>query len=136
MRTQIFALASLWIMGAMACHSDDAVEQTYAEVLAMHDEVMPKMSTLSGLEMTIQETVKDSTYSQFALDSLHRSLDQLGMAEEAMWEWMNQFKKPEDTDKEAALRYLSEKKMSINQVGEAMNSSMESAQALIDRYKK
>lgn len=125
------------LMAVFSCQEDHAIENAYAQVLALHDEVMPQMSTMSGLEMTLQEIVKDSTISQSGLDSLQSCLKQLGDAEEGMWEWMNQFKKPEaGTDKSEALRYLDDKKESIRVVGEAMTSSMESAQKLVDQYKK
>jgi len=125
------------LLAAFSCAADHAVDDAYAQVLALHDEVMPQMSTMSGLEMTLQEIVKDSTISQSGLDSLQQCLKALGDAEEGMWEWMNQFKKPETgTDKNEALRYLETKKESIKMVGTAMASSMESAQKLVDQYKK
>lgn len=136
MKNGWLALALLVWMGFTGCQPDNTVEKAFTEVMALHDEVMPQMSTLSGLEMTLQEVVKDSTLTATAQDSIQQCLKQLGEAEEGMWEWMNQFKKPEMDDKNEALRYLEEKKESIKTVGDAMHSSMEAAQKLVDAYKK
>ncbi len=93
----IAAVVSL--AGIFSCKPsmDDQVSKRYDEVMAVHDEVMPLMSTTSKLRRQIKNH-NHGDAGQLIAD--------LNAADEYMMEWMRDFKVPEDLPVAEQLKFI------------------------------
>ena len=100
------------------------IEKAHLEVMEVHDEVMPKQSTISAAQLSIKKwlDVQDST--QIVPPEISTLLTQLADAEEAMWSWMNQYSKPKKSNTDEAIAYLEKQKASIEKVRDQMLNSL------------
>lgn len=105
------------------------------EVLAIHDEVMPKMGTIGNLISQIDEALK-TTDSTEALLSASQDLKD---SHKAMMDWMKGFGERFDSDEilkgkiltEEKQKHLDEEEASVKALRDKMNSSIENAQELL-----
>lgn len=105
------------------------------EVLAIHDEVMPKMGTIGSLIDQIDEKIKNSD----SLDVLVKASQDLKDSHTGMMDWMKGFGERFDSDeilKGKALTaekqgYLDEEEIKIKALRDQMNSSIQNAQELL-----
>ena len=114
----------------------DPVVALQKEVIAVHDEVMPKMGEISQLEKTLRQEreklaqleVPDSTQMELLLAEITR----LKQANERMMDWMRNYEAPSpEQDQAEALSYLNEQMEKIVAVKSDMLESMEHAKTLI-----
>lgn len=105
--------------------SVDAESPLYKEVMAIHDAVMPEMTTIHNLKKALK-AAKDDSNNEIVLDHI-KMLDD---ADEAMMTWMADFKTPEDTT--AAKVYLNAEKVKIQAVSDLMAKSILSSNKLLD----
>lgn len=117
-----------------ACNQKNRVEKLKAEVMAIHDEVMPEMGTLMNLQKELKDKISHlDTTDQSMADSLRRLVKQLEEADEAMMQWMRNYKDPSpEMSEEEALEYLESKKESITEVKNKINTSKAAAQAALN----
>ena len=113
------------------------VEEKRSEVMAIHDEIMPRMGTLMNLKKQLKEkaAAMDSTQSvdKEQLVSIQASIEQLEVADEAMMQWMRTYKDPADSvSQQKAMEYLELKEKEIIEVKEIMQESEETARALLN----
>lgn len=121
-------ITTIALLSLASCkHSHPGMEDNplYSEVMAVHDSIMPKMSEIHDLK----DELKAFTESP-AKDQVMAAMGDLDKADEAMMEWMANFKMPED--KTQLETYLSNQKTEINQVAAQMYSAMEQATRLRD----
>jgi hypothetical protein len=115
-----------------------------AEVMAIHDSVMPHMSAIMNLKQKITTDLKstDSSLAVKATDILKKRKEeafalhiQLDKADKEMMNWMHQYKA--DTlvklSEEQATAYIAEQKQKIETVRDQMNKSIADARAFIDK---
>lgn len=128
----LIAIAFLSII--TACNQKNRVEKLKAEVMAIHDEVMPEMGTLMNLQKELKDKISDlDTTDKSMADSLRRLVKQLEEADEAMMQWMRNYKDPSpEMSEEKALEYLESKKESITEVKNKINASKAAAQAALN----
>lgn len=105
--------------------SETAQNKLYDEVMAIHDQVMPEMTTIHNLKKDLKAIEKPETK-----DIILQQVKELNDADEAMMTWMAAFKVPEDKTQEDA--YLLLEKEKIKQVSDLMYASMDRAKKLID----
>lgn len=92
-----------------------AEDTYYTEVMALHDEAMPKMGALMGHQKTAQSRIDSlnslgGTANAAAVDRLTRLRDQLAAAEKGMNDWMEGFNPdPEGTEAEKTDYFKAEK---------------------------
>jgi len=131
----LFLLATL---GFSACRGEhSAQEKLWEEVIAIHDEVMPKMGDINRISRTIRaelDTVPpiDTLLKLQQLDLLIR----LGKAEEGMMVWMNELETLDElrdskSNKEI-MDYLEGEKQRISAVRDSMLVSIEAGQAALE----
>lgn len=124
--------------GISSCTSSKAeseVEKMYKEVMIIHDEVMPEMSTIQRLKKQISK-VDTSSLVDLSPDILMNQITQLEKADNAMMDWMASFKKPKkDTPQEIAIAYLYEEKKSITEVKNIMLTSIADGKKLMEKIK-
>ncbi len=130
----VFAIA-LFAAGCGKSNSDDQVEEVavneedelYEKVMAIHDEVMPKMNDLHKLKKQLEEEIKNSPdLVEERKQQIENRIKQLDEASESMMQWMRQFN-PEDfkADKEEYLNYLNEELEKVNNVKDEMLKALE-----------
>lgn len=133
-----FALAIV----LLSCNSKAEKENTSKlneEVMAVHDEIMPKMSEIMELKSKLTDSLKvvDSTSVQYPIlkqktDSLNRLLDE---ADNAMMDWMNQYKPDtlETINAEEGAKYLTDQKNKIMIVKDITLKNLEPVKQFLNR---
>ncbi|WP_081209295.1 hypothetical protein [Salegentibacter sediminis] len=143
LKTQWFLLIFLSI-GFLACNNESDArkeyEQNYDEVLRIHDEVMPKMGELNALSMKLKEKTDSSSRDFQTYKEARKDLEN---AHDFMMDWMHDFSdnyvknQPplEDLSEEEILKKnqgLQEEIEKVNEMKEAVNSSIENARNLLN----
>ncbi len=114
------------------------IDAKVAKVMAIHDEVMPKMENLHDYSKklgAIKATVTDKT----ELGHLERQIGQMDEAGELMMDWMRKFEGPAEKDSrspEEILSYLDGQEKLITKVKNAMISSLEEGMEAFENYQK
>ena len=122
----LFLLMFLW---GCVSKSGSQIDLLFQDIMDVHDEVMPKMGKIRNLEKrcrSVALTSPDST-------ELMRQAESLASANEAMMDWMRNFKNDFQGFDEEKREYLLDQKMQVHQVKELMNSSILQSEELIDR---
>jgi hypothetical protein len=89
---------------------------------------MPKLSYISDLKGRIEERM-NATQDTLILASWQGQMEELDAADEAMWEWMRNFKSDlEDVPIDQALEYLASEQKKVDSMAEKVNSAIESAE--------
>ena len=146
---KISGLGSLMValLLLIGCTSDNKTENAgsnipetlrplYEEVLQIHDDVMPEMSTLSKLQDQLSrklDTLRAQTPpDRDALREANRVLGELNKAENAMWSWMHGFASLDsvpDHDKEI---FLQREKLDALSMKDLMLTGIENAKEYLD----
>ncbi|GMQ29208.1 hypothetical protein [Algoriphagus confluentis] len=106
------------------------------EVIAVHDEVMPKMGQLKSLEKTALQMVEELSASpdpdQEKIDALKTLAVDLDQAYEGMFVWMRQYE-IEDGEKtpEEVKAYLEDQMVKVTKVNEDIKNVLQKADSLI-----
>ncbi len=149
---RVLLLMIFCCFSVLACKPDASTDSTSGDspsnelkmledkVLAIHDEVMPKMkditditAQLRAIKAGIKETPEGKLESP---DGLEQVMGSLKLAEQGMWDWMKAYSDQKATLKEDQLKSFYEKEMVIvTKVKEDMLSSIEKAQAWLAAYK-
>lgn len=119
------------------------VDSLKQQVMAVHDEIMPKMDEIMSLRISAQQEIKqqdsltkvnpklEDTHQKQQLDSL---LTQLDDADEAMMHWMQEFdsqmKAKSDEEK---ITYLKSEQDKINAVKDQMLGSISKGKQLLKK---
>ena len=111
------------------------IDQLHGEVLAIHDEVMPKMSTLTSLQSQVTDQLKalksEQPVDKDKLKAANEVLGQLNRAESAMWDWMDSFSAFDtivEVEKEA---FLMTEKASAEDMKGLMLTSIDAAETYL-----
>ncbi|MEB2781094.1 hypothetical protein U3A58_11880 [Algoriphagus sp. C2-6-M1] len=136
-RTILFLiLTSFLLVNACGPKSPSENEKLREEVIAVHDEVMPKMGKLKSLERQALEKAEELK-SQNPMDSTKvEAYEALGYdlnrAHEAMFEWMHQYD-PLDGKKsdEELKQYLEHQMVLVSAVNVEMKEALAKAEALL-----
>ena len=115
------------------CATDECLKkQAYDQVIAVHDEVMPKLSYISALKGHI-ETQMDLADDSLVTATWHILMINLDVADEAMWVWMRQFNADlESVDLDEALAYLKSEQENIDEVASKINNAIANAEAKLE----
>ena len=133
-------IIGLTIVSCAKKESKEAQEfnNAFKDVMAVHDEVMPKMNEMgklsSELKAKVDTTSTDNTYQQ--------ALDSLGNAHKSMMKWMedfsNEFPYAEDRLKGKTtedilndIKALKKEKEKVDNVRNAVNGSINNAKAVL-----
>jgi aminoglycoside phosphotransferase len=125
-------LPFLLLLAACTDPKQDQIKKLSGEVIALHDEVMPKTEELMTLKAQIQERMgKDSKASPLG----RRLVAALDSADNAMSDWMADFdpdasKKPADE----AIKYFENEKAEIEAVKKQTDETIAAARAFVSSY--
>jgi len=133
-----FYLIFTLLIFVQACGNKQAEEnKTQREqVIAVHDEVMPKMGQLKSLEKAAlqkaEELQNSETPDQAKIDELKNLASQLNLAYEGMFVWMRQYN-TEDGEKtpEEVKVYLDEQLVLVSKVNEDIKAALAKAEVLL-----
>ncbi|MDG1278780.1 MAG: hypothetical protein P8O16_15975 [Algoriphagus sp.] len=130
--------ASLLLLFFTSCEPS-LVEQNKekrAEVIAVHDEVMPKMGTLKNLEKEVQAKIEALEMSENPdlneIENLKALAFDLNAAYEGMFVWMRQYSiEDEGKSPEEIKLYLEEQMVKVNEVNADIKAALEKAQEVL-----
>lgn len=136
---RIFLFIALWnslLLVITSCTSAQTPQdQLYKEVMEIHDEVMPEMSTIHRLRKALK-SVDTLAVPDINARTIARHRRQLDNADEAMMSWMAEFQNPtDDTPAEEVIAYLNNEKKEIINVRDSMVNSIKAASDLLERAK-
>jgi Holliday junction resolvasome RuvABC ATP-dependent DNA helicase subunit len=117
---------------AIACNpkNQDSIKQLDQEILAIHDEVMPKIGQVLDLRKKINVQL-DSCNNQAGKDTLQKISYALTKADADMMHWMHHYQMPQGTD--TAMVYLQKEQKNIEAVKEQINSSILAAESYLGK---
>lgn len=103
------------------------------EVMRIHDEAMMKVNKVRSLKEKMEARVKELDGADEQMIKVGKSIiDQLGRADKAMNDWMNEYEAPaEDFPIEGAIAYFENEEEKITAVRSSMESSIEVAEAFL-----
>lgn len=102
------------------------------QVMAVHDEVMPKLGELNKDRKALQ-TILKSTTDEPTKTILLNAITALERADDSMMEWMADWKIPTDPVEQET--YLNKEMIRITKVKTDMLESMKNAKLLKEKYK-
>lgn len=132
------ALLSLLFIG-ISCKTEPKKAETSSkmeEVMAVHDEVMPRMSTISKLVAQLKPMADTTETGKVYM----MAMKDLQAAHKSMMDWMQGFGARFDSDEilngkelnAEKKQWLLEEEVKVNQLKEDINSSIARAQELLD----
>lgn len=126
-------LAAFLLLAACSDPKEEQIKKLTGEVIAIHDEVMPKTEELMNLKSQIQERMgKDSAAGPLG----RRLVVALDSADNAMSDWMAGFDADAAKTKPAseAVRYFENEKAEIEAVKKQTDESIAAAKAFVSSY--
>jgi transposase-like protein len=108
-----------------------------SEVIAIHDEVMPKMGQLKSFEKKALQRAEEfaamDTVDAVKVQEMKELAFELDQAYEAMFVWMRQYE-TEDGDRtpEEVKVYLEEQMISVSEVNRMMKAALSKADSLLN----
>lgn len=106
-------------------------QKLYEEVMAVHDDVMPKMDDIYKLKRKLKEELSSNNLDADRRKVIEDAIKNLDIASEGMMEWMRNFNPlPDSAGQDKARDYLLAEKDKIQRVKDDMLKSIETAQAL------
>lgn len=121
-----------------SCTDDQVkIEKLTEEVIAIHDEVMPKNIDINRVKRRLKIITQDTTLSEASQQKIQDQILQLTKADQAMTTWMAEYKPPsKDMSFDAAMKMLNEEKVKITEVKDLMLSSLQNGQNLLKEVDK
>lgn len=123
-------LVFLFVVLTIGCKEKTQLE---IDVIAVHDEVMPKMGDIHKAKKQLRKIMKTVENDSVSTQILNLIQD-LENADEGMMDWMHNWDVPKDDPEKTA--YLNKEMEKITKVKVDMLSSIESANAFIDKMNK
>lgn len=141
MRILKLAMASIFLLLlTLSCKNENKTSSTeksqMQEVLAVHDEIMPKMGTIGDLISRIDTKIKETDSTEILVNTSQDLKD----SHKTMMDWMKDFGERFDSDEilkgkplsAEKQRFLDEDEAKINALRDHMNSSIQNAQDLLE----
>lgn len=113
-------------------------QQKWDEIMAVHDEVMPKMSDINRLSEDLTARVSTPDSIQMEEQKIIRNhIQGLTNAENGMMDWMGNVRQLDDvraeTDHAGVMKYLDEEKKKVDELKQQMLQSIESAETYVKK---
>jgi len=101
------------------------------EVMAIHDEVMPKMGDLRKTRKSILLLVDSVSTDSLKQAQLIQISDELDMPNEGMMQWMRQYEPNLQASEDSLWSYYSSQKSAIEEVSSKMNVVLKKGQEIL-----
>lgn len=133
-----FFVAMFFFLSACGSDKKESNEILKQEVIAIHDEVMPKMDELKKLKKDLlqksSELSADSIEMSGEIEKLNGISADLDSAFEGMFVWMRQFKSTfEEMSDEEVEAYLLDQKIKVQKVNDEIKASIEAAKSELEK---
>lgn len=133
----IFYTSQGCFSGNQLNHGQQVIDSLYRIVMAIHDEVMPRMGHIVALQDSLKQIVQLDSILQKENDFPRQLMDNLSSAEEAMWVWMNNLKQINTlSDSVNPILYYTQQIDSITSVKQKMLESIGNAESFIKSIEK
>jgi len=128
----------LWVAACGPAQKEDGEETVDPEtlkdeVMAVHDEVMPKMQDIMRLKKQARSKVDslatDSISNASQIESMETLISTLEEADETMMNWMRNYRRDFEGTDEEYVAYLQKEKEAIEAVKEDMFAAIEEAES-------
>ena len=134
-KKKLILILSVIIAVAYSCKDQNKENSQMKDVMAVHDEVMPKMGTISQLVSELDEKITNDT----STNDYVAAKEELKAAHKAMMDWMKSFGDRFDGDEilngkaltEEKQKWLDEEEAKVKALKEQINSSIKQAQDLL-----
>lgn len=109
------------------------------KVMAVHDEVMPKMSDIMRLKKELNAKIDEllaagEDENSDKITELKKAIENLDNSNEGMMSWMRQFERNfEGQVEEEVLKYLDDQMTKIENVSYAMKSAIKNAEEILSK---
>jgi hypothetical protein len=145
--SMLFAFILLWSCKPSAGADTTSTEGTANDlkaledqVMAVHDEVMPKMSEITRLTgdlRAIKDKVSENPDGKIVSpDGLEELMGSLKLAEQGMWDWMKAYSDTKPTIKEDQLKSFYEGQLiTINKIKKDMLESIQKTETWLAEFK-
>lgn len=101
----------------------------YSEVMAIHDEVMPKMDDIYTLKEGLKKKLADNPAAD-KKSEIESAIARLDAADESMRVWMREFDSEAIKDEEKKREYLENEMVKVKKLREDMLAAIEQAKTL------
>lgn len=138
MRKVVFLLSILFVSYSCKNEKKEAESPTQMErVMAIHDEVMPKMGILAKYTAELKAKVDTTEMGK----EYEIAMKELQNANKSMMDWMMGFGNRFDSDEilngkelsEQKKEWLDEEEIKVNQLKEVINTSLKKAESLLEK---
>jgi hypothetical protein len=103
------------------------------EVMAIHDEIMPRMGEIEQMMEDLGSELSNAAIEPAVRQEIVTAMEGLALGDSLMWDWMYQYKVPEDAPADTMLSYLKAEMQRIEVVREQLLSSMEHADRILQK---
>lgn len=125
MKTFLIIIFGIFITASCSNKKKDSVASLKEEVMALHDEVMPKMGELHKTQKQLLTLADSAGGGSLAAQKYRELAETIELANESMMDWMRNYE-PNYAGTEQEIReYLEGQKTSISRVKEDMLKSLE-----------
>lgn len=135
---RVFAIAALSVF-FFACGgssegnseaSGEEVKLKFKEVMAVHDEIMPKMRDIQNSTKALKQFVETGQLAEEEVTRVQSMIDSLEMAETTMMEWMHNFDAERQGGEQASekITYLEGQRRDMVQIGKRTERALEAAE--------
>ncbi len=115
------------ILAACGPSKKEELQTLKDEVIAIHDEVMPKMGELRKTRMALESLADSLVETDSTRASMLNSLaSDISAANESMMTWMRAFEPEFEGTDEEIQQYFEEQKIAVQKVKDDMNESLDS----------
>lgn len=126
-------IAALLSCGNRTAEKQKIVNELEAEVIGIHDEVMPKMSDIERLSSALKTELRDTTYSPEVREDIRVTVALLAEGDSLMWEWMHAYKKPENVPLDTVFEYFQREKERVTKVRDVMLDGIRKGENLVKK---
>ena len=125
----LIRLSIICLLALVSCQSggpEGPNKELHDEIMVVHDEVMPEMSTIHRIKKRLRKFDDDGNLE------VKTMIQRLDDADEAMMSWMADYKRPKGADS-LSMIYLHNEKDKISEVSRLMKSAIKDGNELAGR---
>jgi hypothetical protein len=129
----VFLIVSSILIVSCSEKQKEAKDELYDKVMAVHDEIMPKMGDIMKYKKQLQEKIDALSAAEEVnsakISELEQAIADLDNSHDEMMGWMRQFDNDfEGMVNEDIMKYLNDQMGKIKKVGEVTNAALQNAQ--------
>lgn len=138
-RTLPIFLLALIIIASCGEKKDNTREELLNKVLAVHDEVMPKMGDIMKYKKELNAKIDalidaGSEENEEQIATLQKAVEDLDNSHDDMMNWMHGFDRNFESEvQEDVIAYLKDQMTKIETVGKETNTALKNAEELLNK---